>query len=104
MFTIVQCAGCGLDFVNPRLTEEEIKGLYDRAYFEGQGFDPFILLEEVTQKVAGARRALDRIVAVKSPPADVLEVGPAGRRPAAVEEPPWWRFRLLGGARRGRIG
>ena len=78
MFTIVQCAGCGLVFVNPRLTEEKIKGLYDRAYFEGQGFDPFIALEEVTQKVAGARRALDRIVAVKSPPADVLEVGPGG--------------------------
>jgi len=104
MFTIVQCAGCGLDFVNPRLTEEEIKGLYDRAYFEGQGFDPFILLEEVTQKVAGARRALDRIVAVKSPPADLLEVGPAGRRPAAVEDAPWWRFRPLGGAHGGRIG
>ncbi|MDE3241320.1 MAG: class I SAM-dependent methyltransferase [Nitrospirota bacterium] len=78
MFTIVQCRCCGLVFVNPRLPEEHIKGLYDKAYFDGQGFDPYISLEEEAQKIAGVTRVPERISAVKLPPADVLEAGPGG--------------------------
>lgn len=75
-FTIVQCRSCGLMFVNPRLSEEKIQSLYDKDYFSGEGFDPFVALEEESQKITWAARALDRIAAVKHPPVDLLEVGP----------------------------
>lgn len=75
-FRIARCVDCGLVFVNPRLSEQEITALYRQAYFEGEGFDPFVGLEQEAQKVEGAARALTRIETIKPPPADLLEVGP----------------------------
>lgn len=38
-FQYVQCRNCGLVYVNPRLTKEEISNLYNEDYFRGTGFD-----------------------------------------------------------------
>lgn len=80
LFRIVECESCGLIFVNPRLSDSEVRTLYDAAYFRGEGFDPFACYEGERGAPAGrdslARHALERIAAVKSPPADFLEIGP----------------------------
>jgi 2-polyprenyl-3-methyl-5-hydroxy-6-metoxy-1,4-benzoquinol methylase len=39
LFELVRCRGCGLHFVNPRLSENENLSLYGEAYFHGNGFD-----------------------------------------------------------------
>lgn len=41
-FQYVQCRNCGLVYVNPRLTKEEIEKLYTEDYFKGGGFDKSI--------------------------------------------------------------
>jgi len=41
-FQYVQCRKCGFVYVNPRLTEAEIKRLYSEEYFQGCGFDKSI--------------------------------------------------------------
>ena len=80
VFQVVQCVECGLVYVNPRLPDEWIRTLYDEAYFNGQGFDPFVRyageLRDPAEKDAWATRVLDRITTVKPPPADFLEIGP----------------------------
>jgi 2-polyprenyl-3-methyl-5-hydroxy-6-metoxy-1,4-benzoquinol methylase len=38
-FAIVQCAGCSLVYVSPRVADHDIPRLYDAAYYEGRGFD-----------------------------------------------------------------
>lgn len=45
-FNIVKCKICGLVYVNPRLTEQAIKQLYDNNYFKGEGFDKSIEYEK----------------------------------------------------------
>jgi SAM-dependent methyltransferase len=44
-FTIVRCRGCGFIFVNPRLCDRDIAGLYDDEYYAGHGFDRTIAYE-----------------------------------------------------------
>ncbi len=39
IFNIVQCRECGLVYVNPRISHEGSKSLYDRLYFEGKHAD-----------------------------------------------------------------
>ncbi|MDB4942534.1 MAG: 3-demethylubiquinone-9 3-methyltransferase [Labilithrix sp.] len=38
-FTIVRCTACTHVRVDPRLPDEALEGLYDEAYYRGEGFD-----------------------------------------------------------------
>lgn len=80
MFRIVECEVCGLVFVNPRLSAEQIRSLYDASYYRGEGFDCSIHYEEElespTLKESATRRILERLMVANPPPADLLEVGP----------------------------
>jgi len=38
-FRVVRCRSCGLIYVNPRLSEQALLGLYDKDYYNGKGFD-----------------------------------------------------------------
>jgi 2-polyprenyl-3-methyl-5-hydroxy-6-metoxy-1,4-benzoquinol methylase len=46
IFSIVRCRRCSLVYVNPRLSDERIAKLYDKAYFRGEGFDPGVRYAE----------------------------------------------------------
>ena len=54
---VVRCNNCGLVFVNPRLSHEDIIRLYDESYFKGAGFD------------GNVRYEMDRKIVVKGEPA-----------------------------------
>jgi len=79
-FRIVECEGCGLVYVSPRLAGAQVRALYDEAYFRGRGFDPYVRYEhelhDPARTDADVRRVLARIAAVAPPPADLLEIGP----------------------------
>ncbi len=79
-FRVVECEACGLVFVSPRPSAENIRSLYDAAYYRGAGFDTSVHydqeLENPATKEEVTKRVLERLMVVKSPPADLLEVGP----------------------------
>ncbi|MFH1916028.1 MAG: class I SAM-dependent methyltransferase [Nanoarchaeota archaeon] len=74
-FHMVRCS-CGLVFVNPRLTEKENARLYDKAYFEGHGFDGSInYVEESEEKAVECLWLMRKVLLFKSKKARVLDVG-----------------------------
>lgn len=52
-FNYVECIKCGLVFVNPRLTQNEINHLYDENYFRGKGFDRSIEYKKEFEEKSG---------------------------------------------------
>jgi len=68
-FSIVRCDECSLVFVSPRLTVGENRDLYDRAYFNGEGFDRAANYERVDQQRGSRdgenRGILDKIRVLK---------------------------------------
>lgn len=70
LFQIVECEGCGLKFVSPRLSAEENHALYDEAYFNGDGFDDsvnYVLLDaEAHTRVGENAGILSKIAALKT--------------------------------------
>ncbi|OIQ00694.1 MAG: hypothetical protein AUK35_02280 [Zetaproteobacteria bacterium CG2_30_46_52] len=79
MFQIVACADCGLVFVNPRLTTQQVADLYQQAYFQGDGFDGSVHYEQSIASEAesnDAERALSRISSLYPATAKILEIGP----------------------------
>jgi hypothetical protein len=41
-FRIVKCRKCGLIYVNPRLSKDSLKSLYNESYYKGEGFDNYV--------------------------------------------------------------
>lgn len=76
LFHIVECEKCGLVFVNPRLSQVAINALYDESYFRGDGFDASVNYQHELEESAMPLPAIDRIRAIKPPPARLLEIGP----------------------------
>ncbi|MGE5180412.1 MAG: class I SAM-dependent methyltransferase [Acidobacteriota bacterium] len=78
-FGVVRCAGCGLVFVNPRLTEAENAALYDEAYFRGSGFDTsvdYVMLDQWPERREESLGIVEKIRLLR-PGTDVrvLDVG-----------------------------
>jgi 2-polyprenyl-3-methyl-5-hydroxy-6-metoxy-1,4-benzoquinol methylase len=79
-FRIVRCAGCGLVFTNPRLTEEANARMYDEAYYQGKGFDPSVhyegLAEEAEARAGESAGIVAKIRALAAAPNPrILDVG-----------------------------
>ena len=76
-FATVECAGCGLQFLSPRLTERRILQLYqDAAYYDsavaGRGYDEYLAVRENWLRTFDARL---RAVARHKPAGRALDVG-----------------------------
>lgn len=48
IFNLVKCQGCGLVYIYPQPTEDQIKKLYDETYYAGWGFKEH---EEMVRKI-----------------------------------------------------
>jgi len=59
-FTVVRCIDCGLVFVNPRLDDDAIAGLYDSQYYEGLGFDKTVCYERDSKLTLAQIRRLNQ--------------------------------------------
>lgn len=42
-FRLVRCQSCGLRYLNPRLSPDSVRQLYDHDYYAGMGFDDRVL-------------------------------------------------------------
>jgi len=77
-FPLVQCRNCGLLYLNPRLTEEGLLGLYDENYYRGDGFDGNV---NYVDEYEGAYFKTDtdyhvrQLLKLVPPPARILDVG-----------------------------
>jgi SAM-dependent methyltransferase len=76
-FAVVRCPVCGLVFVSPRLTARSLQRLYDEpAYFEGgvygdrTSWSPAMVLQRTW-----AHGRLARLVRLRPPPGNLLEIG-----------------------------
>lgn len=79
-FTLQRCDGCGLVFVNPRLTRAEVNALYSPSYFQGKGFDAAVDYVSLLDNYDAAQRESDYVlerIRVFSPRKDlrILDVG-----------------------------
>ncbi len=61
-FSIVACRRCGFVFVNPRISDEAIDGLYDQAYYKGEGFDASVRYDEAESNESTCRQ-IEQVVA-----------------------------------------
>src|SRR5579862_1051156 len=49
-FRLVRCTHDGFLYINPRLNSQAISNLYDRAYYNGEGFDPYVNYADALDK------------------------------------------------------
>lgn len=80
-FRVVRCRSCGLMYLNPRLCERAIADLYDRAYYDGTGFDSHVNyivdFEKHTDadKVFRPEETVKTLKTLIAPPAILLDFG-----------------------------
>lgn len=79
-FRVVRCRHCGLIYLNPRLDEAALAGLYDKKYYAGQGFDPHVkyLADMESQKQEQGEALRDELTMIKElapPPLAMLDFG-----------------------------
>jgi 2-polyprenyl-3-methyl-5-hydroxy-6-metoxy-1,4-benzoquinol methylase len=77
IFNIVKCRKCGLVYVNPRLTPEFMKSLYNDDYYNGEGVDSSFLGSDVQKEVDAQllMRCLKQMLPGVKDKTMVLEVG-----------------------------
>ncbi|MCF8266954.1 MAG: class I SAM-dependent methyltransferase [Ignavibacteriales bacterium] len=63
-FQMVKCRLCGLVYVNPRLTTDEIRELYDKSYFHGGGFDKSLEYEHEFERSISKKDLIDWDISV----------------------------------------
>jgi SAM-dependent methyltransferase len=76
-FGVVDCAGCGLAFLSPRLTQERVLAMYqDAAYYDssvaGRGYDEYLAVRENWVRTFDRRL---RAIARHQPRGRALDVG-----------------------------
>jgi SAM-dependent methyltransferase len=72
LFSVVECTDCGLGFVNPRPTVEEISKYYPAAYFQPhapKGFESYL-----AKRLSREARYLDPVSSA-TPPRTLLDLG-----------------------------
>jgi 2-polyprenyl-3-methyl-5-hydroxy-6-metoxy-1,4-benzoquinol methylase len=80
-FRVVRCRSCGLIYLNPRLKEEVIAELYNREYYDGKGFDPYVNYladfkkENDDDKRFRPENTVKLIKEMAHPPATLLDFG-----------------------------
>lgn len=80
-FRVVRCRSCGLIYINPRLPEQAISGLYDESYYDGRGFDSEVdyladyKKEDDTEKVFRPAETARVVREMAPPPAKLLDFG-----------------------------
>lgn len=71
---VVQCAQCGLRYMNPRMTAAEYRDFYaDTTYLQEYGYQDLLS----SSRVPEFRRTLRRIRTHITPPGDLLDIGTA---------------------------
>lgn len=78
-YNVVKCRICGLAYVNPRLSQDKTRSLYDEQYFHGKGFDKSInyyrdFIERPVQEIEECKLRLEEIRKYKSQ-GKLLDVG-----------------------------
>jgi SAM-dependent methyltransferase len=80
-FRVVRCCSCGLIYLNPRLNERALAGLYDREYYTGKGFDSVInYLADIEkdcddEKMFRPEQTVKEIKELVPPPSRLLDFG-----------------------------
>ncbi len=78
-FHFVKCKNCGMIYVNPRLSKEEISKIYEEEYFKGRGFGPddYITEFNTQEKREEVENILDHIEAITNINKDarILDIG-----------------------------
>jgi SAM-dependent methyltransferase len=74
-WTVVQCRGCSLRYLNPRPDERERRALYTQDYFEEHGVQPQARSAGEIAKAVAAHAMRLRAAALFARPGALLEVG-----------------------------
>ncbi len=80
-FRVVRCRSCGLIYLTPRFREGAITQLYDRSYYDGQGFDSHVSYladyDETSDsdKLFTPERTVRHVREIVTPPAELLDFG-----------------------------
>jgi len=80
-FRVVRCRSCGLIYLNPRLNELALAGLYDNKYYAGNGFDSVINYladfekDGDCEKMFRPERTVEEIKELVPPPSMLLDFG-----------------------------